>query len=175
MIRSHLAALFSLVLLAACSGNTPPPVGANTDDAGTTGLGNQSGIGSSALGGSAEPGTQGDLEQNVGDRVLFGFNSFSLDGASRATLDQQADWMRRYPNLIVTIEGHADERGTTEYNLALGDRRANAVKNYLVSLGIGSNRIGTISFGKERPANPGHNAAAWAENRRAVTQVRLTN
>lgn len=117
------------------------------------------------------PGTQADLVVNVGDRVFFGYDRYDLSPEARAILDNQASWLQQYPNLAVTIEGHADERGTREYNLALGERRANSVKNYLVALGVSSSRINTISYGKERPAVPGSNETAWAQNRRAVTKV----
>ena len=105
------------------------------------------------------------------DRIFFGFDSYSVDAEDRQTLDAQAAWLARYPNVRVTIEGHADERGTREYNLALGDRRANAARDYLQSRGIAADRMTVISWGKERPQNPASNEAAWAENRRAVTVV----
>ena len=105
------------------------------------------------------------------DRVFFALDSYSLDAEDRRTLDAQADWLRRNPNVPVTIEGHADERGTREYNLALGDRRANAARDYLQSRGVEPSRMQTISYGKERPAVEGSNEAAWAQNRRAVTVV----
>lgn len=119
----------------------------------------------------ARPGTQQDLVVNVGDRVFFGYDRHDLTSDARETLEKQARWLRRYPHLNVTIEGHADERGTREYNLALGDRRATAVKKYLLALGIDGARITTISYGKERPAVPESNPSAWAQNRRAVTVV----
>jgi len=121
--------------------------------------------------GAAIPGSAEDLRQNVGDRVFFEFDSYALSPASQATLERQAEWLKTYSSVKVVIEGHADERGTREYNLALGARRANSAKNYLVSLGIPSNRIETISYGKERPAELGSNEAAWAQNRRSVTVV----
>lgn len=117
------------------------------------------------------PGTQEDLDEEAGDRVFFAFDSSELTFAARQTLQAQASWLRQFPNVNITIEGHADERGTREYNLALGDRRATAAKNYLVALGISEGRISTISYGKERPAVLGSNEAAWAQNRRAVTVV----
>lgn len=117
------------------------------------------------------PGTQQDLVVNVGDRVFFGYDRFDLTPEGQHTLDLQAEWLRKYPNVRVTIEGHCDERGTREYNLALGDRRANSVKSYLVALGIDPSRIDTISYGKERPAVLGSNPAAWQQNRRSVTVV----
>ena len=121
--------------------------------------------------GNAIPGSQDDLAVNVGDRVFFGYDSFTLTPEAIAQLELQAQWMRQYPSVNVLIEGHADERGTREYNLALGDRRATAAKNYLVSLGIDQSRISTISYGKERPEMLGSNAESWAKNRRAVTVV----
>jgi len=119
----------------------------------------------------AAPGTQADLVVNVGDRIFFGTDRYDLSTEARQTLDAQAEWLRQYPNLNVTIEGHADERGTREYNLALGERRANSVRNYLVALGVSPTRVNTVSFGKERPAVPGANESAWSQNRRSVTKV----
>ncbi len=121
--------------------------------------------------GSAIPGSQDDLAVNVGDRVFFGYDSFTLTPEAISQLELQAQWLRQYPSVNVIVEGHADERGTREYNLALGDRRANAAKNYLVSLGISPNRVQTISYGKERPEMLGSNAESWAKNRRSVTVV----
>ncbi|HYG87311.1 MAG TPA: peptidoglycan-associated lipoprotein Pal [Azospirillum sp.] len=120
---------------------------------------------------TVRPGSQEDLVVNVGDRVFFGFDRYDLTPEARATLDRQAAWLKQYPNVTVTIEGHADERGTREYNLALGERRANAAKSYLVAQGTNPSRVKTISFGKERPAVLGSNEAAWAQNRRGVTVV----
>jgi peptidoglycan-associated lipoprotein len=122
--------------------------------------------------GAALPGSRADFLQNVpSDRVLFDFDSYSLDAEDRATLDAQAQWLTSNPTVRVTIEGHADERGTREYNLALGDRRANAARDYLQSRGISPSRMQTISWGKERPAVEGSNEYAWSQNRRAVTVV----
>ncbi|MCK6417358.1 MAG: peptidoglycan-associated lipoprotein Pal [Alphaproteobacteria bacterium] len=117
------------------------------------------------------PGTQADLVVNVGDRVFFGYDRFDLTAEAQTTLDNQAAWLSRYPNLRVTVEGHCDERGTREYNLALGERRANSVKNYLAAKGVDAARITTISYGKERPAVPGSDETSWAQNRRGVTIV----
>ena len=111
------------------------------------------------------------LAKGVPDRVFFATNKSSLTTASRATLRKQATYLRKNKKLNVTIEGHADERGTREYNLALGEKRAQAVKNYLVGLGINPDRVSTISYGKERPAVVGSNDGAWAQNRRSVTIV----
>ena len=107
----------------------------------------------------------------VADRVFFAFDSYALDESSRRTLDSQAAWLQRNPAVRVVIEGHCDERGTREYNLALGDRRANAVRDYLESRGVAASRMQTISWGKERPAVEGSYEEAWAQNRRAVTVV----
>lgn len=117
------------------------------------------------------PGSQEDLTVNVGDRVFFGYDRVDVAPEAKQTLDLQAEWLKRYPNVTVTIEGHADERGTREYNLALGDRRANGVRSYLISQGIDASRIQTISYGKERPAVFGSDDQSWAQNRRAVTKV----
>lgn len=116
-------------------------------------------------------GTQQDLVVNVGDRVFFGYDHYDISSEAQTILKGQADWMAKYPNVNLSIEGHCDERGTREYNLALGERRANSVKNYLTGLGVAVNRIHTVSYGKERPAVMGSNAEAWAQNRRAVSVV----
>ena len=116
------------------------------------------------------PGSMADFMEKAGsDRVFFALDSYELDSAATATLDAQAAWLTQYPQVRITVEGHADERGTREYNLALGDRRANPAKNYLASKGVDASRISTISYGKERPAAEGSNEEAWAQNRRAVT------
>ena len=109
------------------------------------------------------------LASGVPDRVFFATNKSSLTTASRATLRKQATYLRKNKNLNVTIEGHADERGTREYNLALGERRANAAKDYLMTYGISASRISVISYGKERPVDSGSNTLAWSKNRRSVT------
>ena len=109
------------------------------------------------------------LASGVADRVFFATNKSTLTTASRDTLRKQAAWMRKKKDLTFAIEGHADERGTREYNLALGERRANAVKDYLMTYGVSSNRLNVISYGKERPVNSGSNPLAWSQNRRSVT------
>ena len=109
------------------------------------------------------------LASGVPDRIFFATNKSSLTTASRATLRKQATYLRKNKNLNVTIEGHADERGTREYNLALGERRANAAKDYLMTYGISSDRISVLSYGKERPVDSGSNPLAWSKNRRSVT------
>ncbi len=107
----------------------------------------------------------------VGDRVLFGYDSSELDDDDRSVLDNQAKFLNQNPSLKVTIEGHCDERGTREYNLALGEKRASAVKDYLISVGINTERISVVSYGKERPQVLGSNKAAWSMNRRSVTTI----
>ena len=107
----------------------------------------------------------------MGDRVFFAFDSSELNADSRVLLEALAAWMQTFPSAVMTVQGHADERGTREYNLALGERRANSAASYLVALGVDPNRLRTISYGKERPAVLGSNEAAWAQNRRAVFVV----
>ena len=109
------------------------------------------------------------LAVDVPDRVFFSYDSYALTSAAQSTLSKQAKWLKANPSETISVEGHADERGTREYNLALGDRRANAAKDYLMSQGISSNRVTTISYGKERPVKSGSNDTAWAQNRRSVT------
>lgn len=127
--------------------------------------------GGAGAGGAAVPGSQEDLVVNVGDRVFFNFDQYDLTPQGQATLQAQAAWLQQYPNVSLIIEGHADERGTREYNLALGERRAVAVRNYLIALGVSPTRLTTVSYGKERPAVVGSNDSAWAQNRRGVSVV----
>jgi peptidoglycan-associated lipoprotein len=123
-------------------------------------------------GGMAQPGTAEHFRQNVvSDTINFDLDQYDIDARARQILDSQAQWLTQYPNTRITLEGHADERGTREYNLALGDRRANAAKNYLAARGVSATRITTISYGKERPIALGSDEASWAQNRRAVTIV----
>tara|TARA_Y100001936_G_scaffold254100_1_gene324819 strand:- start:14065 stop:14574 length:510 start_codon:yes stop_codon:yes gene_type:complete len=156
-----------------------------SDNAGSAqGSGSASGTGStSGSSGASQPqvsslapggvpaGSQEDLVTNIGDRVFFGLDSVALSSEARATLEKQAQWLRSNQGVTVTIAGHADERGTREYNLALGERRATAVRDYLVALGLDQNRIRTISYGKERPVDARSVEAAWLKNRRSVTTV----
>lgn len=129
--------------------------------------------GADGMGGNgvAVAGSQADLVQNVGDRVFFAFDSSTLSPDARAILDRQAVWMGKFSSVKVTVEGHCDERGTREYNLALGERRATAVRNYLVAKGVAADRVNTISYGKERPEVLGSTDESWARNRRGVTVV----
>jgi peptidoglycan-associated lipoprotein len=159
-----LTLLAAVLLVAACSS------GEDTNKA-TTGTGGVATPPPAATTSSVTPGSEQDLVQNVGDRVFFDFDKSDIKPEGRAVLQRQADWLKKYPNVTVTVEGHCDDRGTREYNLALGERRATAVKKVLVALGVPANRVSTISYGKERPAVPGDNEQAWAQNRRGVTVV----
>jgi peptidoglycan-associated lipoprotein len=123
----------------------------------------------SALAGAAVPGSQQDFVVNVGDRVFFQTDSSELTDQARATLDKQAQWLNNYNRYAFTIEGHADERGTREYNIALGARRAETVREYLASRGVTGQRMRTISYGKERPVAVCNDISCWSQNRRAVT------
>jgi peptidoglycan-associated lipoprotein len=165
-MRRSIFVVFGILLgLAACSSEQQP--GGPGGPQAVGGPGGAGGIGSR----TAVPGSQQDLEASAGDRVFFAFDRSDITPEAQQTLTRQADWLRRYPNATVTIEGHCDERGTREYNLALGERRAQAVKNVLVASGIPASRISTISYGKERPAVVGSTEEAYAQNRRAVTTV----
>ena len=126
---------------------------------------------SSSSGGEIKAGTQEDLIVNVGDRVFFEFDSSELTVDAQATLDAQAAWLMQYPDTNITVEGHADERGTREYNLALGDKRAFSVYSYLAQAGIDTNRMEYVSWGKERPEVIGSDETAYSQNRRGVTLV----
>lgn len=122
--------------------------------------------------GQITPGSQEDFLQQVGqygDRILFETDRFNVDTEDQDVLQRQAQWLAQYPGTRITVEGHADERGTRDYNLALGERRANSAKNFLVSIGVDASRIQTVSYGKERPSALGSDEQAWAQNRRAVT------
>ena len=118
------------------------------------------------------PGSSMDFQQNVGDRVFFAYDKTDLDDRDRQTLQKQAAWLQRYPTVVLTLEGNCDERGTREYNLALGARRAQAVKDYLVSLGVSGARLETISYGKERPICVQSNEACWAQNRNGISTIK---
>ncbi len=155
-----LAAVAAVFVLAGCTtkpqavATTPPPEQAPVQQAP-----------------SIVPGSAEDLRVNVGDTVHFDYDKYDIKDNDRAILQKQAAWLQQYPSVRVTIEGHCDERGTREYNLALGARRANAVKEYLVSLGVSAARLDTISYGKERPICTESTEDCWAQNRRAVTTI----
>ncbi|MBN9543618.1 MAG: peptidoglycan-associated lipoprotein Pal [Alphaproteobacteria bacterium] len=136
-----------------------------------TGFGSGAGGAGGAENAHIVPGTQSDLEANVGDRIFFDFDRSNVREDAKETLARQAAWLQQYPNVHATVEGHADERGTREYNLALGERRAEAAKKYLISLGVDAKRLSTISYGKERLAVVGNTEEAHAQNRRAVSVV----
>jgi peptidoglycan-associated lipoprotein len=144
-----------VALLAACSNqNTTASTGAGATTSGPV------------------PGSEEDLVANVGDRVFFAFNGSSLSPDAQATLDKQAGWLGKYQQVNVQVAGNCDDRGTEEYNLALGQRRANSSRDYLVAKGVASARINTISYGKDRPTAMGDNEQAWAQNRNTITSVR---
>ncbi|MEA2742422.1 MAG: peptidoglycan-associated lipoprotein [Acetobacteraceae bacterium] len=148
-----LGALSAVALLAACSTPAPPPAPPAATTAGIV------------------PGSQEDLVANVGDRVFYDFNSSSLRGDATGTLDKQAAWLAKYASANVQIAGNCDERGTEEYNLALGNRRANAAASYLKARGVAAARMNTISYGKDRPTAQGSDEQAWAQNRNAITSI----
>ena len=164
MLMRFLITVFVLFFLAAC-GSTP-------DTMSGSGEGEViSGSITTIPAEYTEGGTQEDLVINVGDRIHFEFDSYDLTNVAQQTLQDQAAWLKQYSDVSITVEGHCDERGTREYNLALGERRAQSMKNYLIGLGVSAGRISTISYGKERPAVLGSNDAAWDQNRRAVAVV----
>ncbi len=151
------AALVVALTMAACAKNPADLAGAN------------SGNGFGSVAGAATPGSPQDFTVNVGDRVFFDTDSSDLSPTAQATLNKQAQWLSQYPRYTFTIEGHADERGTREYNFALGARRADVTKNYLVARGISADRMHTISYGNERPVATCDDISCWSQNRRAVT------
>jgi peptidoglycan-associated lipoprotein len=151
-----LGAVAAVALLAACS----------TSQTASTGSGAQ------VTPSGPVPGSEEDLVRNVGDRVFYDFNVSSLRPDARATLDKQAAWLAQYPQNNIQVAGNCDERGTEEYNLALGQRRANAAAGYLEAKGVAQARVTTISYGKDRPTALGHDEQAWAQNRNAITSVR---
>jgi peptidoglycan-associated lipoprotein len=172
MIKRFALLFVAACALAACESDVA------SDRSGTSGdASGRGGAGVSTTGagggrpGAPRPGSREEFQVSVGDRVYFDTDRYDLRPDARATLEKQAQWLKQYGNVRVQVEGHADERGTREYNLALGDRRAAAVKNYLVALGIPAGRINTISYGKERPVDPRSSEDAYAQNRRGVTSI----
>ncbi|HEU4960688.1 MAG TPA: peptidoglycan-associated lipoprotein Pal [Sphingomonas sp.] len=169
-LKTTLIAATALIAVAGCSKKRPaelPPPPSQTPPAETMPTQPSGPVGTTVV-----PGSAADFKQSVSsDTIHFGTDMYNIDPESQAILDSQAQWLAKYPNVRITIEGHCDERGTREYNLALGDRRANAAKNYLATRGVDPSRINTISYGKERPIALGSNEEAWAQNRRAVTVV----
>ena len=171
-MRSKFVSLIAVLLLVAACETAPEETMATAGEGASTGSDSGTEM-SSAAETMAGPmaGSQEDLVTNVGDRVFYDFDKAVLKPEAQRTLERQATWMKQNSRVMVSIEGHADERGTREYNLALGERRANSVKDYLVVLGVNPSRINTISYGKERPVATGSNEAAWTQNRRGVTKV----
>jgi peptidoglycan-associated lipoprotein len=158
MIARMIGVAAALLLLAACS-SAPPPGGGGPISGGPSG------------GHAFAPGSQQDLAATAGDRVFFAYDQSDISSEGQQILQRQAEWLKRYAQVSITIEGHCDERGTREYNLALGERRAQAVKNVLVALGVPSARIQTISYGKERPIVVGSDENGYAQNRVGITMV----
>ena len=154
-------------VLAACSSTGDDSANTGSSGASSSGGGNQTATAPTG----PKPGSQTDLEINVGDRVFFAFDKSNLTADARTSVERWAAWMKTYPANKVVIQGNTDERGTREYNLTLGERRADSARDYLVSLGVDPNRVKIVSFGKERPAVPGSNESAWAQNRRAVVVI----
>lgn len=154
-------AFAALTLMSACATSDGPDVDASAN-AGTTQAAGPVG---------PVPGSQADLEQAAGHRVFFAYDQYTLTPQAQAVLAKQAAWLQEYPETRIKLAGNCDERGTREYNLALGARRAEAARAYLVSLGVDGNRIQTVSYGKERPIASGSNEAAWAQNRNATTTI----
>jgi peptidoglycan-associated lipoprotein len=170
VFRNLLLMSVAVFTLAACSSDEEAAMDTSMNSGMQGGaLAGDAGMGAPVNG--VVPGTQQDLVVNVGDRVFFGYDQSDLSPEARATLDRQAAWLKQYPAVSITVEGHADERGTREYNLALGERRAASVRSYMMSQGIDASRMTTISYGKERPAVPEASSAAWSQNRRSVTVV----
>ncbi len=183
-MKSQILAVIALVVLAACS-YKPDGAGSAAGSgsaaqsgsaAGTTG----SGSGASGGAGAANqpglagvvPGSDRDFIINVGDRVFFAYDSAEISGDARAVLSKQAQWLKQYPSKTLTVEGHCDERGTREYNLALGAKRANSVKETLIALGVNPDRLTTVSYGKEKPAVSGADESAYSQNRRGISVVK---
>jgi peptidoglycan-associated lipoprotein len=156
-----IAAIGAVLLLAACRAAPPPPPP----------MGGPPGQPGGITSGPFAPGSQEDLAQNAGDRVFFPFDSSEITPDARGILAKQAAWLAKYPNVTVTVEGHCDKRGTREYNLALGARRAEAVKQILIAEGVAASRVSTISYGKERPIVAGDSEEDYAQNRVGITRV----
>jgi peptidoglycan-associated lipoprotein len=159
-MRNTMIAVAAVASLAACA-SRPEPTPTPEAPAPTTSERPQGPV----------PGSMEDFRVSVGDRVFFGYDRYDLTPEARSVLERQAAWLRQYPNVRVLVAGNCDERGTREYNLALGARRAAAVRDYLASLGVAGNRMETVSYGKERPLDPRSNEEAWSVNRNGHTQI----
>lgn len=165
-VRNTLILASAVIALGACAKKAPPVLPPAPGPA----VESSQGQGDSGVGDAVVPGSQRDFLAKVrSDRILFDTDRYNVDTDDQVTLQSQAQWLAQYPAKQAIIEGHADERGTRDYNLALGERRANAAKNFLVSLGISEQRLRVVSYGKERPDALGSDENAWAQNRRAVT------
>ena len=162
-----LSALAAAVLLAACSSDQP----VETANAAGAGAGTGTAVDPNAINSQYTPGSKGQFDAEVGNTVYFATDRFDLSGEAQSQLQKQAAWLQQYPASTMTVEGHCDERGTREYNLALGERRANSVANYLVALGIDKARISVISYGKERPICSESDEGCYSQNRRGVTAI----
>lgn len=179
MKTSHLVRLaavgVAVAAIAACTPRTPADTGAGNEIPAGPGNGQYTDNGAGPVSGgnlgAAAPGSEQDFVVNVGDRVYFDLDSYAIRPEAYPRMDAQAAWLQRYPGVTVRIEGNADERGTREYNLALGARRAESIRAYLVERGISAGRIDTISYGKERPIAAGSNEEAWARNRNGHTAI----
>ena len=159
MIKNYMVILLAVFFIASCETTT----GGSSGDAVPTN--------NYAMGESTTADLQAYLQNEIGDRVYFDTNKHNVNAAAAFILEAQANWLKATPGFTVILEGHCDDRGTRDYNLALGDRRANSIKEFLISLGVDGSRIQTISYGKERPAAEGNTSEAWAENRRVVTII----
>jgi peptidoglycan-associated lipoprotein len=170
------ACLLAAALLSGCSSSdnakNASGTGGEAAGAGGYGAGGPGGAGGAGGAGHAAPGSQEDLVQSAGDRIFFDTDRSNLTPQATATLDRQAAWLQQYPQVNIWIAGNCDERGTEEYNLALGQRRANTDRDYMVAHGGNRGRIQTISYGKSRPIDPASTPEAWAQNRNAITSVR---
>lgn len=167
-----LGCLAGAALLAACSSDNNSGATNGTGGAGASGYGAGGGPGSAGGAGHGTPGSEEDLVQSVGDRIFFDTDRNTLTTQAQAILDRQAAWLQQYPQVNVWVAGNCDERGTEEYNLALGQRRANADSDYLMAHGINRGRIETISYGKSRPIDASSTPEAWTQNRNAITSVK---
>jgi peptidoglycan-associated lipoprotein len=169
-MRLKILSLLSVVaMLSACAQDQD--IASGSSGSGSASNSSQSNASSGAVSYGTVPGSKENFVSEVGDRVFFGYDKSDLNMDSQSTLDRQAAWLQKYPSVRISVEGHCDERGTREYNLALGERRASAVKDYLVARGIDGGRISTISYGKEKPVALGNDKSAWGQNRRGVTEI----
>ena len=173
MIRLTVVGAALALLLTSCASDTKNP-NANGAGAGGYGAGAGGGVSNAGLMGAGRgaPGSQEDLTQSAGDRIFFDTDQSVVTPEARGILDRQVQWLQQYPQISIWIAGNCDERGTQEYNIALGQRRANADRDYLASRGIDTRRIQTISYGKDRPIDPSSTQDAWAHNRNAITSVK---